>query len=118
MSLVFPALGAAFAALCVWLTVRIVNRRERWAKRGAIALGAFVVYTLSFGPVCWINSRAEVGTEVIWAAYRPLFGIIQGHGPRVVQEGLLWYLKLGVPDDHFLATWDGGFFWQVGPIFD
>jgi hypothetical protein len=25
------ALGMAFAAFAVWLTVRIVNRRERWA---------------------------------------------------------------------------------------
>lgn len=22
-----------FTAICVWLTVRVVNRRERWAKR-------------------------------------------------------------------------------------
>jgi hypothetical protein len=27
----------AFAAFCVWLGVRIVNRRERWAKRNGRA---------------------------------------------------------------------------------
>ena len=30
--ILLPALVVAFAAFCVWLTVRIVNRRERWAK--------------------------------------------------------------------------------------
>ena len=28
---IIPALAAACAAFCVWLTVRIINRRERWA---------------------------------------------------------------------------------------
>jgi hypothetical protein len=32
MSIVLPALGIAFAAFCVWLGVRVYNRRERWAK--------------------------------------------------------------------------------------
>ena len=32
MTLFLSTLAVAFAALCVWLTVRIVNRRERWAK--------------------------------------------------------------------------------------
>jgi hypothetical protein len=29
---VLVAFCVAFAAFCIWLTVRIVNRRERWAK--------------------------------------------------------------------------------------
>jgi hypothetical protein len=33
--------GVAFAAFCVWLTVRIVNRRERWAIRTAILLALY-----------------------------------------------------------------------------
>jgi len=32
MSIVLPALAVAFAAFCIWLALRIVNRRERWAK--------------------------------------------------------------------------------------
>ena len=31
-TVLLPALGVACAAVCVWLGVRIVNRRERWAK--------------------------------------------------------------------------------------
>jgi len=38
MSVVLPALGVTVAALCVWLAVRIINRRERWAKRTAVVL--------------------------------------------------------------------------------
>ena len=32
MTIFLPTLAVAFAAFCVWLVVRIVNRRERWAK--------------------------------------------------------------------------------------
>jgi hypothetical protein len=24
-------------------------------------------------PVCWINSRIEIGTGLVWVVYRPLF---------------------------------------------
>jgi hypothetical protein len=46
MSNFLPVLGIAFAAFCVWLTVRIVNRHERWAKR--LALGVAASYPISF----------------------------------------------------------------------
>jgi hypothetical protein len=42
MDLATPMFGVAFAAFCVWLTVRIVNRRERWAIRLAIVVGALL----------------------------------------------------------------------------
>ena len=32
MNVLLPTLPVAFAAFCVWLGVRVVNRRERWAK--------------------------------------------------------------------------------------
>ncbi len=31
-------LPIAFIGLCVWLTVRIINRRERWAKRAGLVV--------------------------------------------------------------------------------
>lgn len=55
MAYVVLALGSTFAALCVWLVVRIVNRRERWAKctlAGVVAVPA--LYVASFGPACWL----------------------------------------------------------------
>jgi hypothetical protein len=52
------ALAIALVAFSIWLTVRIVNRRERWAKWTAVVLVALLVaYPLSFGPVCWLKSQ-------------------------------------------------------------
>jgi len=41
MTMILPTLAVAFAAFCVWLTVRIVNRREPLA----IAVGLAIVLT-------------------------------------------------------------------------
>jgi hypothetical protein len=56
MSIILPALGIAFAAFCVWLTVRIINRRERWAKWTAIAI-AIMVACAAY-PVWWLCQPA------------------------------------------------------------
>jgi hypothetical protein len=70
MSIVLPALAVAFAAFCVWLTVRIVNRRERWAKWTLTAvlavafLGPPVSYPWAKG-VLMTSPRAETMTELI-----------------------------------------------------
>jgi|GEM_PF-5234285 len=58
MTLLLPTLAVAFAALCVWLTVRIVNRRERWAKWTLAALVAsMLLYPLSVGPAAALLTR-------------------------------------------------------------
>jgi ABC-type Fe3+ transport system permease subunit len=60
MSIVLPALSVAFAAFVVWLTVRIVNRRERWAKWTlAATLALPVLYVASLGPVFWVAERTR-----------------------------------------------------------
>ncbi|MBI3861957.1 MAG: hypothetical protein HY290_08670 [Planctomycetia bacterium] len=54
MTFLLPTLAVAFAAFCIWLTVRIINRRERWAKWTLVAvIGVPVLYVASFGPACW-----------------------------------------------------------------
>ena len=64
-------LPVAFAAFCVWLTVRIVNRRERWAKwmLAVMFVTALFGYPLSLGPACWLTARpvAPPGRVVIAA---------------------------------------------------
>ncbi|HEY3967384.1 MAG TPA: hypothetical protein VGM05_22680 [Planctomycetaceae bacterium] len=58
MIILLPTLAAAFTAFCVWLAVRIVNRRERWTKRlawGLIAMSA--IYALSSGPTRTFSMR-------------------------------------------------------------
>jgi hypothetical protein len=44
MAILLPALGVAFAAFCVWLAVRIINRRERWAMWTLATLAVLSVY--------------------------------------------------------------------------
>jgi hypothetical protein len=70
MKIIIPALAAAFAAVVVWLVVRFVNRRERWAKWVLVAIAVPIIYVASFGPACWISSRAKIGRKaVVWLYY-------------------------------------------------
>ena len=64
MTILLPTLAVAFAAFCVWLTVRIIYRRERWAKWTAVAVViVFVIYPLSTGPAVWFDSRGMISKE-------------------------------------------------------
>ncbi len=77
MAILLAVLGVGFPAFCVWLTVRFINRRERWAKwtLAGVALGLLVGYLLSWPwsvPVVhgrsappWLETTADV-------IYRPL----------------------------------------------
>lgn len=54
-------LVVAYAALCVWLAIRFVNRRERWAKWTALAVAlAPLIYALSSGPLTTLAFRSRV----------------------------------------------------------
>jgi hypothetical protein len=64
--------GIAFAAFCVWLGVRVYNRRERWAKKTAICAVVMVLYVAGLGPACWISSRSGRGGAALSFFYRPL----------------------------------------------
>jgi hypothetical protein len=66
------AMPVAFVAFCVWLTVRIFNRRERWAIRTAVGLVVLSAYPLSFGPACWLSSWTEWGDDVVSIVYQPI----------------------------------------------
>ena len=59
MTIVLPALGVAFAATRVWLTVRIVNRREKWLIR--LTANAGLLAGL-------INLGYAAGTAAYWYA--------------------------------------------------
>lgn len=65
MTLLLALLAASFTALCVWLGVRLVNRREKWVKwtLAGLAGGVPVLYFASFGPACWIESRRDYENE-------------------------------------------------------
>ena len=101
--LIFRLIAIAFVATCIWLTVRIVNRRERWAKRLlAAALVAPVLYVASFGPACWITSRLDVRGQTIPRIYTPVVRMWH-RGPPLLVRTIDRYAELGsAPNWHLL----------------
>ena len=115
-------ISAAYVAILIWLTVRIVNHKERWAKWTlAAVVGLPMLYVLSFGPACWIYSRTvdlESWDDTWDRANRIYYPILQewkGSGP--VSHTLDWYANLcsaaevyccwptyGDPDDLQIGT--------------
>ena len=103
MTIILPALAVAFAALVVWLVVRIVNRRERWAKWTAIVVSVMVslpvLYIASFGPVCWIFWSHWCPTELqdaINIAYMPAQRLLE-ECPEPTRSVLIWYMEIFYP---------------------
>jgi hypothetical protein len=73
MTILLPVLATAFAAVCVWLAVRIVNRRERWAKWTLAAVVALpAIYVSSFWPACRLITRVILPANAALPIYRPL----------------------------------------------
>jgi len=102
MNVLLPAVAVVFAAFCVWLTVRIVNRRERWAKWTlAASVGLPALYAASFGPACWVGGT---GMETL---YQP---ILRGwsRAPEPLGRALYWYANLLSPCDLGLVEVDSG----------
>jgi len=88
--------GVAFAALCVWLAVRIVNRRERWARWTLAALiGLPVAYFASFGPACWLADRDLMSRDLTWLAYDPLASFLAICESERIREVLIAFGEWG-----------------------
>jgi hypothetical protein len=92
--------------------VRIVNRRERWAKRTlAAAIALPILYVLSFGPACWIAGRGNISEAAVERFYRPIL-LQLVHGPDRLNAPLSWYGSIGVPQRRDVKlrvmTLDGG----------
>ncbi len=88
--MILPFLGAAFAAFIIWLAVRIVNRRERWAKRTAMAFIILAMYPLTYGPACWLLSRSLLPRKPTIYVYMPLI-FVEIEGPEPMKSILEWY---------------------------
>jgi hypothetical protein len=88
--------GIACAAFCIWLTVRIVNRRERWAKwMLAVVVGLPTLYAASFGPCVWLADRDIISINLVAKLYAPIL-------PHLEIDGILWsYGNLGCRSDSF-----------------
>jgi hypothetical protein len=108
MGIVLPTLASAFAAFCVWLGVRIFNRRERWAKWTAVGMVVMLVYPLGFGPACWISSRTDTGAGPVAFVYQPVIRIIfEPSAPDSVVTAIEKYAELlSAPGWMFSASGD------------
>ncbi len=110
-------LAVSFAALCVWLIVRIVNRRERWAKWTlAAVVGLPVLYVASFGPACWFTSRAHIWYFNLPSVYSPILFTLSDKG--IVGNVVRWYAEVGAhPGWQWVDISDSaGPFWHwLGP---
>ncbi len=104
--MLFITVTLSFTAICVWLVVRIVNRRERWAKWTlAIYIGLPLLYIVGFGPACWISSRANMGASFVTAVYGPvvkkvpvpsvLAVVIDGYSRLGASSGWRWTCVIG-----------------------
>jgi hypothetical protein len=112
----FLLIAIAFVATWIWLAVRIINRRERWAKWTLAAMvGVPVLYVASFGPACWITSRTKIGYKTIPVAYRPiLWGM--AHNDKFSKVLRSYTEFMAAPDWHWVDFSDSvispyGFVW-------
>jgi hypothetical protein len=97
MTIILPALAVAFAAFCVWLAVRVYNRRERWAKWTlAAVLGVPLLYVTSFGPACWLSDWETLSESDVCDLYRPI-GVVMLEYQDTAMPALEWYGTIGSP---------------------
>jgi len=54
-------LGVLFAAFCLWLAVRIINRRERWAIRVAVSCAVVFVIAVGLAALSFYLDRYVIG---------------------------------------------------------
>src|SRR5262245_50631069 len=96
MVIALSIFGITYAAFCVWLTVRIVNRREKWAKWTAVALAVLaVVYAVSAGPLGWMILHGYVPNYSYDEFYSPL-SLLWTYGPEPFRSVYRWYFGLWV----------------------
>jgi len=95
-NVVMTSLGTTFAAFCVWLIVRLVNRRERWARRTAAVIAMLLVgYPLSVGPAIWLAEKGLLPASShapIWIIYEPLRWLLL-QSPEPAVAAFRWYLE-------------------------
>jgi len=94
-------LSLMLAAFAVWLGVRLVNRRQSWAKRTAMVLFAVLIgYPLSIRPACWLVQMEVVHLNSVAHAYCPVILLLEG-APRPVY----WLAKWYAGTDQWGAEW-------------
>jgi len=105
MRIIFPACGVALASFCVWLTVQIINRRDRWPKWVAVALivSAVVGYPLSIGPVAVLAPVLRIRADEFYWFYYPIYWA-SCKSERVDEFVFAWY-RDDLWQDRFVRLW-------------
>jgi len=68
---------------------------------------ALAIYPLSFGPACWICSRAHSGIPVAETVYGPVIWAWT-NSPRPIQKIGVWYASLGAIETVWAGETDSG----------
>jgi hypothetical protein len=88
--------SVTFAAFCVWLGVRVYNRRERWAKWTAAGLVVLLIaYPLSVGVAFRLLTLAgDPGwaVDAYHSFYAPIWWLYD-NGPEPVRSAIRWYCR-------------------------
>ncbi len=98
----YISVPAIFMAVCIWLTVRVINRRERWAKWSLAAMLSMpILYLASWPPVAraseWLAKHEllpDVMTSLLTIVYYPAAGTVNGYSPDWLKSVMLWYLGI------------------------
>jgi hypothetical protein len=79
MAVAFIIVWVSLAAICLWLAIRVFNRRERWAKWILGFVVALIAYPLSLGPVAFLDNRDFLPNWLVPmmdVIYAPLFFLL------------------------------------------
>jgi hypothetical protein len=60
LAMALAIFGVTFVALCIWLTVRIINRREWWAMQLAAILGSWALSIACGLVLLWLAAWGAV----------------------------------------------------------
>jgi hypothetical protein len=123
MMLALLVTAVAFGAFSIWITVRIINRRGRWAKWVlGVMLALPLLYVAGFGPACWLakprpTNRSGVARHfpdddhAVFAPriYWPIGWVVRNRNYRTFTRIVTWYAYLGHSSTEVVvpATSDG-----------
>jgi hypothetical protein len=101
MAVALAIFGVSFAAFCVWLGVRVINRREWWAKWTAVFVLVVLGYPLSYPGVERLAAELRVPNwafDVMVSIYTPVFIAIDA-APQGIGTWYFHYQMKFMPDE-------------------
>jgi len=72
------------------------RKKQVWPWIVALLVGLPVLYVASFGPACWVSSRAMFGQQLVATTYRPVLAFLSMSGDHPpIDRAILWYATVG-----------------------